>query len=65
MAESQSPTFPKAPEKPDYKIELTFNAQAELIDVNYPENMTPEMANNHLAVATLYMAQVLVEKAKD
>ena len=65
MPESKSPVFPKKQEKgQSYKMELEFNAEAELTDVRYPENMSLEMANNHLVIATLYMAQVLVEKAK-
>ena len=73
---SQSPNPNKAPtpvlkvaeptdSQPDYQIILTFNGHAELVDVAYPENFTPEMANSHLAVATLFMGNELVKKSTE
>ena len=68
---SQSPNPNKAAPPPalkvaepaDYQIVLTFNGKAELVDVAYPENFTPEMANNHLAVAALFMGNELVKRS--
>jgi hypothetical protein len=48
-----------------YQLVLKFNEKAELTTVEYPENMTLAMANNHVAVAVLALAQWLVEAEKD
>ncbi len=45
----------------DYQIVLRFNHKAELTKVDYPTNLSVEMVNNHVAVAGLYLAQLLVE----
>ena len=54
---------PKEDEPVDYQVILTFNGLAELVDVAYPEDFTPEMVNNHLAIAALFLAQELVKRS--
>jgi hypothetical protein len=43
-----------------YQIILTFNGNAELIDIAYPQNFSVELVNNHLSVASLFFAQKMV-----
>ena len=67
-SQSPRPTLlkPSEPEaKEGYEIVLHFNNKAQLTVVNYPQNLTTAMANNHIAVAVLFMAQKLVEDGED
>ena len=47
-----------------YGIQIQFNEKAELVNVNYPGDLSLASVNNHVAVAMLYLAQKLAEGGK-
>jgi len=50
--------------EPTYSITFQFNEKAELVNVNYPGDLSLARVNNHVAVAMLYLAQKLAEGGK-
>jgi hypothetical protein len=51
-------------ESSDYNIILKFNSKAELFDIEYPQNLSLAVVNNHVVVAVLFLAQQLVANQK-
>lgn len=48
-----------APDQAAYQFNLLFNARAELIKVESPENLSTAKVAEHLAAALHYLTQVL------
>jgi hypothetical protein len=45
----------------NYRFEIVFNEKAELVHINYPSDLSLAKVLNHLAVASLYLAQKVAE----
>ena len=48
--------------EPAYEFKVQFNAQAQLVNIDYPENLSVAQVNHHFAVAMLFLAQEIVKE---